>query len=89
MDLQYWIWIAVGLSFTLYIGIAIWSRASSTKEFYVAGSGVHPLMRVIGLLSGLASYCNSLFYFFIKINLNPRKKSSTSLPSAPRHYSQK
>ncbi|MGB2232280.1 MAG: sodium:solute symporter family protein [Flavobacteriaceae bacterium] len=43
MDLQYWIWIAVGLSFTLYIGIAIWSRASSTKEFYVAGSGVHPL----------------------------------------------
>ena len=43
MDLQYWIWIAVGLSFTLYIGIAIWSRASSTKEFYVAGSGVHPI----------------------------------------------
>ena len=43
MDLQYWIWIAVGLSFSLYIGIAIWSRASSTKEFYVAGSGVHPL----------------------------------------------
>ena len=43
MDLQYWIWIAVGLSFNLFIGIAIWSRASSTKEFYVAGSGVHPL----------------------------------------------
>ncbi len=43
MDLQYWIWLAVGLSFTLYIGIAIWSRASSTKEFYVAGSGVPPL----------------------------------------------
>ncbi|MDA0326293.1 MAG: hypothetical protein O3C41_00535 [Bacteroidetes bacterium] len=36
MELQYWIWIAVGLSFGLYIGIAIWSRASSTKEFYVA-----------------------------------------------------
>lgn len=43
MDLQYWIWIAIGLSFSLYIGIAIWSRASTTKEFYVAGSGVHPL----------------------------------------------
>ena len=43
MDLQYWIWIAVGLSFALYIGIAIWSRASSTSEFYVAGSGVHPI----------------------------------------------
>ena len=43
MELQYWIWIAVGLSFSLYIGIAIWSRAASTKEFYVAGGGVHPI----------------------------------------------
>ncbi|MBB69452.1 MAG: cation acetate symporter [Flavobacteriaceae bacterium] len=43
MALQYWIWIAVGLSFTLYIGIALWSRASSTSEFYVAGGGVHPI----------------------------------------------
>ena len=43
MELQYWIWIAVGLSFGLYIGIAIWSRASSTKEFYVAGGGVNPI----------------------------------------------
>ena len=43
MDLQYWIWIAVGLSFSLYIGIAIWSRAGSTKDFYVAGEGVHPI----------------------------------------------
>ena len=43
MDLQYWIWIAVGLSFSLYIGIAIWSRAGSTKEFYVAGEGFTPL----------------------------------------------
>ena len=43
MELQYWIWIAVGLSFSLYIGIAILSRAGSTKEFYVAGGGVHPI----------------------------------------------
>ena len=43
MALQYWIWIAVGLSFTLYIGIAFWTRASSTSEFYVAGGGVHPI----------------------------------------------
>ena len=43
MDLQYWIWIAVGLSFTLYLGIAFWSRAASTSEFYVAGGGVHPI----------------------------------------------
>ena len=44
MELQIWIWIAVGLSFSLYIGIAIWSRAASTKEFYVAGGGIHPIV---------------------------------------------
>ncbi len=38
-----WTYILVGLTFALYIGIAIWSRASSTKEFYVAGGGVSPL----------------------------------------------
>ena len=43
MELQYWIWIAVGLSFTLYITIAIITRASSTGEFYIAGKGVHPI----------------------------------------------
>jgi len=43
MDLQIWTWVLVGITFTLYIGIAIWSRAGSTKEFYVAGGGVSPL----------------------------------------------
>ncbi len=43
MDIQTWTWILVGITFTLYIGIAIWSRASSTGEFYVAGKGVHPV----------------------------------------------
>ena len=43
MDLQTWTWVLVGITFTLYIGIAIWSRAGSTKEFYVAGGGVSPL----------------------------------------------
>ena len=38
-----WTWILVGLTFTLYIGIAIYTRASSTSEFYVAGKGVHPI----------------------------------------------
>lgn len=33
----------VGGSFLLYIGIAYWARAGSTKEFYVAGGGVHPI----------------------------------------------
>ncbi len=43
MDIQTWTWILVGITFALYIGIAIWSRAGSTKEFYVAGGGVSPL----------------------------------------------
>jgi cation/acetate symporter len=44
MDLQTTIYLVVGLSFALYIGIAIWSRAGTTSEFYVAGSGVNPVM---------------------------------------------
>lgn len=43
MSVQIWTFIIVGISFAIYIGIAIWSRASSTKEFYVAGGGVHPV----------------------------------------------
>ncbi|MDA8587456.1 cation acetate symporter [Flavobacteriaceae bacterium] len=43
MDLQIWIWLMIGITFSLYIGIAIWSKADSTKEFYVAGSGVSPI----------------------------------------------
>ncbi|MBU2951767.1 cation acetate symporter [Tamlana agarivorans] len=43
MDVQTWTYILVGITFALYIGIAIWSRAGSTKEFYVAGGGVSPL----------------------------------------------
>ena len=43
MALQYWIWIAVGISFSVYIVIAIISRASSTGEFYIAGKGVPPI----------------------------------------------
>lgn len=43
MSTQMLTYIMVGLSFTLYIGIALWTRASSTKEFYVAGGGVHPV----------------------------------------------
>ncbi|WP_300176180.1 sodium:solute symporter family protein [uncultured Aliivibrio sp.] len=43
MDIQTWTFILVGITFTLYIGIAIWARAGSTSEFYVAGGGVHPI----------------------------------------------
>ncbi|MCM4165649.1 MULTISPECIES: sodium:solute symporter family protein [unclassified Arenibacter] len=43
MSVQVWTYLLVGITFALYIGIAIWSRAGSTKEFYVAGGGVSPL----------------------------------------------
>lgn len=43
MNVQTWTYILVGITFAIYIGIAIWSRASSTKDFYVAGGGVSPL----------------------------------------------
>ena len=43
MDIQGWTFLLVGLSFTLYICIAIWSRARTTDDFYVAGKGVHPI----------------------------------------------
>lgn len=43
MSVQTWTFIIVGLTFALYIGIAIWARAGSTSEFYVAGGGVPPI----------------------------------------------
>ena len=43
MDLTTTTYLVVGFTFILYIGIAIWARAGSTKEFYVAGGGVHPI----------------------------------------------
>ena len=43
MELQTTIYLAVGLSFALYLGIAIWARAGSTSEYYVAGGSVHPV----------------------------------------------
>ncbi len=50
MDLKTLTYIVVGLSFALYIGIAIWARAGTTKEFYVAGGGVHPIIN--GMATG-------------------------------------
>jgi cation/acetate symporter len=43
MSVLTWTYIIVGLTFALYIGIALWARVGSTKDFYVAGGGVHPI----------------------------------------------
>lgn len=44
MDAQSLTYLFVGISFALYISIAVWSRVASTREFYVAGAGVHPVL---------------------------------------------
>ena len=44
MELQTLTYFVVGLTFALYIGIAIWARAATTGEFYVAGKGIHPVL---------------------------------------------
>jgi cation/acetate symporter len=43
MELQTLTYIVVGFTFAIYIGIAFWARAGSTKDFYVAGGGIHPI----------------------------------------------
>ena len=43
MDVQLWTYIIVGITFAIYIGVALWAKAGSTNEFYVAGGGVSPL----------------------------------------------
>ncbi len=44
MSVQLWTFIIVGLTFAIYVGIAFWARAGTTKDFYIAGQGVHPLV---------------------------------------------
>ena len=44
MGVQEWTFLIVGCTFALYIGVAVWARSGSTAEFYVAGSGVHPVL---------------------------------------------
>jgi cation/acetate symporter len=44
MELQTLTYLVVGASFALYIGIAFWTRATTTRDFYVAGGGVHPVL---------------------------------------------
>ena len=50
MSLQAMTYLVVGITFAIYIGIAIWARAGSTSEFYVAGGGVHPVLN--GMATG-------------------------------------
>ena len=55
MNVQAWTFVMVALSFTLYIGVAIWSRAKSTGEFYVAGAQVPPVVNGMATAAGWMS----------------------------------
>ncbi|MFB0911934.1 MAG: cation acetate symporter, partial [Glaciecola sp.] len=44
MSVQVLTFIIVGASFLLYMGIAVWARAGTTNDFYIAGGGVHPIL---------------------------------------------
>lgn len=81
MDLQTTIYVVVGLSFALYIGIAIWARAGSTSEFYAAGGAVGPKMNGMATaadwMSAASFISNSHFEF-----LN-RSQSRSSASKAP------
>ena len=50
MDIRTWTYLIVGITFSAYIGIAIWSRVRSTEDFYVAGRGIPPLIN--GMATG-------------------------------------
>ena len=60
MDTQTLTYLFVGATFALYIGIAIWSRAGSTKEYYVASGGVHPIAN--GMATGGELDVSGLLY---------------------------
>lgn len=69
MNLQITTYIFVGATFALYIGIAIWTRARSTGDFYVAAGGVHPIAN--GMATA-ADWMSALFHFHGRTYFIPR-----------------
>ena len=80
MELQTITYLVVGATFALYIGIAIWARAGSTKEFYVAGGGVHPVlngmatgadwMSAASFINGRPDCCHGLWWWSLPYGLD-------------------
>lgn len=70
MSVQLWTYILVGITFSIYIGIAIWSRASNTSEFYVAKASVSPLTNGMATAAdwmSAASFLSMAGYLFYGI----------------------
>ncbi len=80
MELQTLTYLVVGATFALYIGIAIWSRASSTGEFYVAGTGVHPVANGMATAADWMSAAS-----FISISKQLLRSMRTSLKISCQH----
>ena len=81
MDLQILTYLMAGASFALYIGIAVWSKASSTNEFYVAGGGVHPVANGMATAAdwmSAASFISCLLY----TSPSPRDRTRSRMPSS-------
>ena len=76
MDAQFWTYLLVGVTFSLYIGIAIWSRAQSTKEFYIASGGIHPV------LNGMATAADWMSACLLYTSPSPRDLSTSRMPSS-------
>ena len=78
MDVQTWTYIIVGITFLIYISIAIWSKANSTKEFYIAGKGVSPLANGMATAADWmsAASLNRVSCFFLQASFGIRPKSS-------------
>ena len=49
MELQSLIYLFVGVSFTIYFGLALWTKASSTKDFYIANKSFNPVFNGISI----------------------------------------
>ena len=94
MSIDFWTYLLVGLSFALYIGIAIWSRAGSTGEFYVAGGGVPAVANGMATaadwmsaasfisMAGIISFAGRDGSCLLYTSPSPRDLSTSRMPSS-------
>ena len=76
MSLQALTYLFVGFSFAIYIAIAIWSRAKSTNDFYIAGKEVNPVA------NGMATAADWMSACLLYTSPSPRDLSTSRMPSS-------
>ena len=77
--------IFVGLSFALYFGIAIWARAGSTSEFYVAGGGVHPVVNGMATAADWMSAASFISMAYLRASLAQQLNNKLVMLTSLRH----